>query len=197
MNDKKYLLLALTLCSLLMTICTINETYAKYVSSATSTASTSIARWKVLVNSKDITLGATSSNLISPIFPGSENINSGVLAPNAEGYFDLIIDASQVDVSFQYTISVAVNKNSPVTELVATKYIINGEDEVVFDENNKYIDGDILLRDTSRGTDGTVNIRIYVKWDDSLELMDNKADTETTTGNQFGMLDVSISVIQI
>lgn len=190
--DKKYILLILSFISMYVTICLVNETYAKYISSATSTSQTSIARWRILVNNDDITVGATSTSLITPVFPGSDNINSGVLAPNAEGYFDLILDASNVDVSFRYTISVEANENSPVTELVATKYAINGSQPVNFAEGENTLEGTVALNAENK----VVNIRVYIKWDDSLNLMTNAQDTNTTVGDQEGMLDVTIYAIQ-
>jgi hypothetical protein len=191
--DKKYILLILSFISLYVTICLANETYAKYLSSATSTSSTSIARWKILVNNDDITVGATSTSLITPQFPGSDNISENVIAPNAEGYFDLVLDASNVDVSFNYTISIAPNENSPVTELVATKYLINGEEEIEFEEGENSIEGTVNLNDE----DKIVNLRVYIKWDDTLNLMTNAQDTNTTVGNQAGLLDVTVYAIQV
>ena len=190
--DKKYFLLILSFISMYITIFMVNETYAKYVSSATSTSASSIARWRILVNNDDITIGATSTSLITPVFPGSDDISSGVIAPNAEGYFDLILDASNVDVSFRYTITVEANENSPVTELVPIKYAINGSEEVEFVDGNDTIEGVMSLSDINR----TVNIRVYIKWDDSLNLMTNAQDTNTTVGDQEGMLDVTIFAIQ-
>lgn len=192
MYNNKYIMFIITVVSIFITLCMINETYAKYVSVATSTTSTSIARWKIIVNNDDITLGSTSTSLITPIFPGSDDIKNNVLAPNAEGYFDLVIDASNVDVSFRYTVNVIANENSPVTELVATRYVINGGEEIEFDSTNT-LSGEIRLNQVDR----TVNIRVYIKWDDSLDLMNNSEDTNTTIGNQSGMLDVTISAIQI
>ena len=192
MLEKKFLMVALSLSCLFITMCMIGETYAKYVTVATSTTSSSIARWKILVNNDDITLGSTSSSLITPVFPGSSDINEGVIAPNAEGYFDLVLDASNVDVSFEYEITIGPNPNSPVTELVATKYIINGGNEGEFG-NDKKVEGIVRLADR----DDPINIRVFVKWDDSLNLMTNSQDTDTTVGNQKGMLDVSIRVVQI
>lgn len=192
MLEKKFLMIALSLSSLFLTMCMINETYAKYATVATSTTSSSIARWKILVNNDDITLGATSSSLITPVFPGSSDISEDVIAPNAEGYFDLVLDASSVDVSFEYSITIGTNPNSPVTELVATKYIINGGEEIEFGSEKK-VEGIVRLADR----DDPINIRVYVKWDDSLDLMTNAEDTDTTVGNQQGMLDVTIRVVQI
>ena len=193
MLEKKYVMLALTLISLFTTLCMVNETYAKYVTSANVTSSTSIARWKVLVNNDDITLGSTSTNLITPEFPGSTDIAPNVLAPNTEGYFYIVLDGSNVDVSFRYTITVGNNPNSPVTELVATKYMVDGGSEINFTSTPRQITGEIHLNDT----DKVKNFRVFVKWDDSLNIMTNAEDTDTTVGNQKGMMDVTINVIQI
>ena len=190
--DKKYILLILSLVSLYTTLCLASETYAKYVSSATSNSSTSIARWRILVNNDDITVGATSTSLITPIFPGNDDIRSDVLAPNAEGYFDLVLDASNVDVSFQYSITIAPNENSPVTELVATKYAINGSEPINFVDGEDTLSGNVDLSDIDR----IINIRVYIKWDDSLDLMTNSQDTDATVGDQVGMLDVTVHAIQ-
>ena len=190
--DKKYILLILSLVSLYCTLCLASETYAKYVSSATSTSSSSIARWRILVNNDDITVGATSTTLITPEFPGSDDISSNVIAPNAEGYFDLVIDASNVDVSFKYKITVEPNENSPVTELVATKYAVNGAVPVEFAEGENSFENTVNLTDTNR----TINIRVFIKWDDSLNLMTNAQDTNTTVGDQAGLLDVTVYAIQ-
>ena len=190
--DKKYILLILSFVSLYVTVCLASETYAKYISSATSTASSSIARWRILVNDDDISVGATSTTLITPEFPGSADISSNVIAPNAEGYFDLVLDATNVDVSFRYTITVEPNENSPVTELVATKYAINGSEPVNYAEGVNTLEGNVSLSETNR----TINIRIYIKWDDSLNLMTNAQDTNTTVGNQSGLLDVTVYAIQ-
>ncbi len=191
--DKKYILLILSFISLYITICLANETYAKYLSSATSTSSTSIARWRILVNNDDISVGATSTSLITPVFPGSDNISSNVIAPNAEGYFDLVLDATNVDVSFRYEITVEPNEDSPVTELVATRYQINGGEAIDFEEEDENtIEGSIPLTSTDR----TLNIRVYIKWDDSLNLMTNAQDTNTTVGDQAGLLDVTVYAIQ-
>ena len=193
MLDRKYVMLILTIMSLMITFCMVNETYAKYVTSADATTSTSIARWRIIVNNDDITLGTTSSNLITPQFPGSEDIAANVLAPNTEGYFDLVLDGSNADVSFRYTITISNNQNSPVTELRATSYMIDGEEYEFEDEDDTEITGEIRLTDTDR----TRNIKVYVKWDDSLGIMSNAQDTDTTTNNQKGMMDVRINAVQI
>ena len=65
-----------------------------------------IARWKIIVNNKDIRDNSSSSAIISPVFLGNDNVASDIIAPGSEGYFDLIIDAKAADVSFKYKIDI-------------------------------------------------------------------------------------------
>ena len=191
MDKRKYLLISLTACSILICMCLISETYAKYLTTADSTTTAPIARWKILVNNEDITLGSTSESIITPVFHGTEKISNGVIATNAEGYFALILDATDVDVSFSYSISVTVNEESPVSELVVTKYMIDGGEEVIVTDQNDFIKGTLELGTADRDK----AIRIYIKWDDSLNIMTNEEDTAVTQLGE-AKVNVKISVIQ-
>ena len=113
---KKYIIIILGFISLLLCLFFIQESYAKYVSSADERATMSIARWKILVNNEDIRNNSTAEMIINPVFPGNENMAENIIAPTSEGYFDLIIDAREADVSFEYKIEVGVNENSIVKD---------------------------------------------------------------------------------
>ena len=88
---KKYLIISITFSSILICLCLISETYAKYLTSANSITNAPIARWKILVNNEDITLGTTSENIITPIFPGNDNISEVVFPA-----FDIGVNATNV-----------------------------------------------------------------------------------------------------
>ena len=53
-RKKQILILSLSFL-IILSIFTIKQTYAKYITQTTSDANVSIARWKILVNNKDIT----------------------------------------------------------------------------------------------------------------------------------------------
>ena len=175
MNKK----ITIPLCIICFLLCLffIEDTYAKYITSTNESASMNIARWRILVNNKDIRENSTTNAVITPIFNGNDNINSGIIAPNSEGYFDLIIDATEADVSFKYKIEISVNQNSPVKDLITTKYIIDNGNEISLERDNATIENTVLHKDNTK----PINIRVYIKWDDSNEAtMDNDADTEAT-----------------
>ena len=98
------MLVILSLFALLFSLNTILTTYGKYSTSIDEKAEVKIASWRILVNDEDVRNNDTETHTITPIFLGNNNINKNVIAPNAEGYFDLVIDSTHVDVSFKYEV---------------------------------------------------------------------------------------------
>ena len=181
--NRKVILLAGFLCVFLC-ILTLQDTYAKYTSAVNETTDISIARWRILVNDFDIRSNSTTENLITPVFSGNANIASGVIAPTAEGYFDIVIDATGTDLSFAYTISVSNSDDSPVSDIKVTNCTLNGTTIPFVDD---VITGNISLTDQRVNT-----IRVYIEWFDGTgENMDNAEDTSTT------MLDDSVAKINV
>lgn len=164
----------------------IGNTVAKYITSKSSNADINIARWQVLVNNTDVTSAASLNNVIIPVFPGNNNIANGVIAPTAEGYFDILIDASNTDVSLSYEITTSPNDSSIVTDLVMSGYAIDGgtRQDIIPDENDEFkVTGNILYN----SQDKDVSLRIYLKWNDDENdgaTMTNSIDTSTTQAQE-------------
>ena len=199
MNHKKIYILLIGIIILLASVI-IGNTVAKYVTSASSNADINIARWQVLVNNEDVTSAATLNNIITPVFPGNNNIAQGVIAPSAEGYFDIVIDATNTDVSLRYEVTTSANEESIVQDLVLSGYSIdNGErQEIVEDENGNFkIQGDIRYN----SQDKDVTLRVYIKWNDDTEngaTMSNADDTSTTQEEEsVAKVNVNLKFIQI
>lgn len=189
---KKLILLAVL--SIILCLFFVQESLAKYITAADETANISIARWKILVNDEDIRDENTVNTVINPVFLGNDNIAENIIAPTSEGYFDLIIDAREADVSFKYKISMSVNQNSSVKDLVATKYVVNGGEPITMDINNQTIENTILYGNNN----STINIRVYIVWNDGDgSLMDNSADTLATTSGNSAMMNVSLNFTQV
>lgn len=190
---KKRLIL-LAVLSIILCLFFVQESLAKYITAADETANISIARWKILVNDEDIRDENTVNTVINPVFLGNDNIAENIIAPTSEGYFDLIIDAREADVSFKYKISMSVNQNSSVKDLVATKYVVNGGVPITMDINNQTIENTVLYGNNN----STINIRVYIVWNDGDgSLMDNSADTLATTSGNFAMMNVSLNFTQV
>lgn len=190
MNIKNKIKFFIALISLVYCISLIQDTYAKYVSSASGNATMSIARWNILVNDTDIKNNSNFTNTITPVFEGNENIANNVIAPTSTGYFDIVLDGANADVSFNYTINLEVDETSDVSDLVIEKYTIGSDPtEYTYDGT---ISNNIILTDVNK----TISYRFYVTWNDSeTASMDNVGDTLAAGGE--AKIAVSINFIQL
>jgi len=188
--NKKFILLIAITC-LFLSFISIQDTYAKYTSSIDETTDISIARWRILVNDYDIRSSSTTSNIITPQFSGGTNIASGVIAPTATGYFDIIIDATDTDLAFNYTISISNDVNSLVSDVNITSCYLDTTPVSVV---NGVVSGTVGLGDARRQT-----LHVYIEWRDGQgETMDNAADTATTLAQEsVAKINVSANFIQL
>lgn len=195
--QKTILLLACF--SLLLSISTVKKTYAKYKNDITGVTTMNIARWKILVNNQDITSSSSLTTGITPTLLETTHIKNGVIAPTSEGYFDIIIDSTNTDVSFSYNITLESDDSTSVTDLIIKGYKVNND----INNNNTPmneidvdgITGNVLLADNN-----SINtIRVYVEWNDdnTTETMDNSADTNASLSEEQAIVNVSLNLTQI
>lgn len=197
-NQKKICLLLFTFC-LAISFITIKDTYAKYITSTNGDANINIARWKILVNNQDVTQNKEITNVITPVFDGNDNIASNVIAPTAEGYFDILIDASNTDVSLKYEITTSNSDDSSVSDLQISGYSIDDSEKqtAMTDDGQVKIENSIFYN----SKDKDLKLRIYLKWNDDSDngaTMDNTKDTEATQiENSKAKVNVQVKFIQI
>lgn len=189
---RLYLIIAFS--SLLLLLTFISETYAKYKTDATGTTNMSIARWNLIVNNQDIINYSNFSNVLSPTFINSPHVKNGVIAPKVVGYFDIVINYNNVDVSFNYKINTNVNINSSVSDIIITGYSLNGGDIIPVDKNFNELSGIGYLTDQTK----MKSYRIYITWsDDDTDSMNNKKDTLAALSGINASFDVSINFTQL
>lgn len=193
-NQKKLLLLLISFLICILVFFVI-QIYAKYITTATGDASIKIANWNISINNLSIKNNTDISSAIVPVFPGNENIATNIIAPTAEGYFDLNLDFSGTSVSFKYEINTTVAENSSVKDLVTTGYSIDNGEKISFSNFNEPISETISLgsKITAR------KIRIYVLWndDETTSSMTNEEDTLSTSSDIPALLHVDISFTQL
>lgn len=179
-NRKLRLLLACI--SLLLLIDMIQDSYAKYVSSAEANSSLTIARWAFMVNNQDVLSNSDFSATILPTIDSNTHIASGVIAPTSTGYFDVTIDSTNVGVSYDEQITLTKATGNTVTDLVFTGYKLNNNAVVTLNNaTSTTFTTTHLLSEQNR-----VNTyRFFIAWrDGGNELMNNSADTQASaSGN--------------
>ena len=191
MNLKQHHRFIIAFISLLLLLSFIQDTYGKYKSNASANTDITIAGWNILINNHDINNNSNFSNAIIPIFPGSTHIASDIIAPNSEGYFDIQINATSVDVSFTETITLSHGIDNTITDLVIVGYSLNGGAIINFNSDTKTITKDVLLADNRIHT-----YRIYVNWQDGTgETMTNADDTNAVK-NGIASISVDVNFVQ-
>lgn len=173
-------------------LCFMSNTYSRYVANTTGDVKMSFAQWQILINKEDITNNTSSSIVLTPIIDENNYVKSNKIAPSSTGYFDINIDPSNVDVSFNYDITLKVlNENMP--DLMITKYAIlennfdENKDTITYkDIENNLISGSLDLENiVATNSDEIENskfepftIRICFEWYEGKdEKMNDEADT--------------------
>ena len=171
--------------SLALTLSLMSNTYSRYVANTTGNLDMLFANWQILVNENDILDETSSSIQITPVILENEHISQNKVAPSTQGYFDINIDPTNVDVSFAYQIDIEVlNENLP--DLMITKYAILDSDYTEGDEiitntlENNRLNGSLIYQnDIEDYSFEPFTIRIYFEWYDGIdEAMDDEADTQ-------------------
>ena len=180
--------------SLLLLLNMIQDTYAKYISSASANSEFTIARWSFLVNSQDVLSNSDFSNTIIPNFDQNTNIAPNVIAPTTTGYFDITIDSSNVDVAFNETITLSQNEDNTVDDLVFVGYRLNNGTMVSLND----VSSATITSSHALNEQNTTNTyRVYIKWndDENTETMNNADDTEASDDGT-AKIDININFIQ-
>lgn len=173
----KRLKLLVVFASLSVTLGFMSNTYSRYVADATSDIKIGFANWQIKVNDSDISDGTVSTINIVPTMDTNTNIASNTVAPSSSGYFDIVIDPTNVDVSFDYTISIELlNENMP--DLIITEYAFLSEESQNIDkiplENSTISDSFDINTDSYQ----PFTVRVFFKWYEGTdENMDDSSDT--------------------
>lgn len=189
MSKKKRLILFLAMASLFFSMNMVQKTYAKYVTTSNGEANLNIARWDIVVNDEHIKNKEELSADITPQYVENPNVAKGVIAPGSIGYFDITIDPTNTDVSFDFEISID-NEESDVTDLKLLKYFIDSEDNIKEAEENEIITDSININNKKAKT-----VRIYVIWDESTnQAMDNIKDSEVGHDSENKKASVNVNL---
>lgn len=105
MNKINYKVFIVAIFVLLLTLFAIVQTYALFESDATGNVNFNVGEWVILLNGNDVKETRTIS-LNDFTYTNGVHTENGYFAPGSTASFDLIIDASDSDVSVEYLIDV-------------------------------------------------------------------------------------------
>lgn len=169
----------LCIVSLIITIFSIQRTYARYFEQVNTTYNTNIKSWLVKVNDKVIHEAEKLNEVMEPILTENENINDNILVPGQTGYFEMLIDYTEVDVAFEYEFSIEQLNETPLEDFEIYGYeVIDGDTHTITE--TKEIKGVIdPTTEVNSAGEKKREIRVLFRWNDGEgSTMDNKADTQ-------------------
>lgn len=167
---------------LLFTSYQIATTYAKYMTEATANIEKTAGAWVIKINDNDISNSnsETTFDIDDLIFPESEFVVEGKLAPASSGYFDVVIDptGTSVAVRFDVTLDVSGLSAYDAINFTAVYRVINGEEvsaNMVRTGDHTY-SGVISLDDVKEGIASTM--RFYIGWEEDETEEGDESDTQ-------------------
>lgn len=204
MKEKTKLRIMQILCiiSLIITVFSIQRTYAKYFERVDTTYTTNIKRWVINVNNIDIHGKSKElATIMQPTFVENEHMNENKLVPGREGYFEFLLDYSKVDIAFKFEFDI----KQPNQQKILEDFEIYGYSIVTKDPNtNKETEtittlakvndfaGLTQVIDPEIETEKNKTIRILFRWNDTnkdtIEAdkeigMNNNEDTQYVRNN--------------
>lgn len=179
-KNKERVLEILCIISLLITIISIQRTYARYFENVNTTYDTHINRWLIKVNDYIVHEETTLSEVMQPIIVENENMNSNnTLVPGRTGYFEMLIDYTYVDVAFEYEFSIEQLNANKLDDFEIYGYeIIDGDTSTITE--TKEIKGVINpTTDVNSSDEKKKDIRVLFRWNDGDgSKLNNAADTQ-------------------
>ena len=151
---KKRLLLIIIVLLAIISLVAI-DTYALFETSADAENDFDVGEWLILLNNYDVSLTRTI-NLNSFQYSQNSHTADGYIAPGRSGYFDVLIDASQTEVSVEYDLSIDSSQIEDYPNMVFSIRNMDTNQEIV---GNDYT-GVIRLTDS----DKTISLRIFLTW---------------------------------
>lgn len=186
-NDLMFILTFVVIVGITL-VYLFQTSYAKYRRQTEAEMEGTIASWNIKVNDEAINTQSTLTNTIIPAFYANNYVKAGTIAPGSSGYFDIIIDATNVDVDFNFTITGSIDEDTPLTDLVLKRYAINDGTAVNYNSTNG-ITGTII-----KNTPET-KVRIFFEWDDSAtNTMNNQQDTEYALNDEYRTTKVNVEI---
>lgn len=191
-KNRKFRLLLACL-SLLLLIDMMQDSFAKYVSTAEANGNFTIARWSFMVNQQDVLNNSDFSTTIIPTFDADQNIAAGVIAPTSTGYFDVTIDSTNVGVAYDEEISLSNGTNSTVTDLIFTGYKLNNGNTIAFQNSTN---PSFTISHSLNEQNRVNTYRFFIEWRDGQgENMNNSADTQASK-NGSAAVKINLRFIQ-
>lgn len=111
------------------------------------------------------------------------------------GYFDLVVDTSEVNLAVRYTITCTIPENSDIPDAKIVGYSFPGQQDYITYLNSTQDS----VSSSSAASVNTNTIRIYVSWNDNAntETLSDSQDTQIAINNGKALVNVKVLFEQL
>ena len=181
---KRWLIILFVI-SLTVTFYVITDSYALFESEKEIVTNTDIGKWNILVNNNSIN-NTTTFSVSNIHVTGDTNVRENYFAPGTSGYFDIVIDPDDTDVSIYYEIVCRTDRiTNPQISLTRIENV--GKPDLVNVEDYTYA-AIIPLSDIKNHV--TTTIRFYVTWANN----DNNNEIDSLYGSSSATFDIPMEI---
>ena len=181
---KRWLIILFVI-SLAITMYVIGDSFALFENEQTIIVNSDIGKWDILVN--DASINNTTTFSVSNIHvTGDSNVRANYFAPGTNGYFDIVIDPGETDVSIYYEIVCRTDRiTNPQIRLTR---IENIDKPNLIDVREFTHAGVIPLTDVQNGV--VTRIRFHVTWANN----DNNNEIDSLYGSSSATFDIPMEI---
>lgn len=160
----------LLIIALFVLLSNLNESYAKYLSSVSSSTNVDFRTWKIFINNTNVTSNYNTTMNFTPTIISRSTVKKGKFAPGSTGYFDIYIDTSNVQTS--YRVDMDIVKTGDISNLKVIGYSMtqsSSPDNSFQEEGNTYPDTNHVSFNKNLPSSGKFTnyyLRIFFKWID-------------------------------
>lgn len=194
MNKNKKIFLILACLALLVFIGSTAYTYAKYFTVKQGIMGSEIRIWNIKINDENIKTGQRLSETITATIDENKHTASGKIAPGSKGHFTIVVDYSNVDLSFNYELLMGENENLPDLKI----YKLEVDDVEITQTDGANMSNDVIITDPD--DDRKKIIEVFIEWNDDENngaTMSNEEDTQIPINYDSIEFDVEIILTQI
>lgn len=154
-------------CLLFLLILSFNITYGLFESNKDFNANMNVAKFNLFVNNNNI-VDTKSFNINNITVLNNENVLDGKIAPGVRGYFELILDPKDSDVSIYYEVS--LDLKDVLNDGIILDSVESDSGSLINVDKNTYA-GVFTLDEIKNNVQK--NIKIYFSWVNNDEVLDD------------------------
>ena len=157
-KSKLWILFIIAFC---LTAYIIIDTFALFESNFNESTNVAIGKWTIKLNNNDITNGTTVEFPIENFTTNENNhTTSGYFGPGSSGYFDVVLDPGDTDVSIRYDITLDIAEDLPGN----ISYYLSVDGNSMTRTGEFTYSGVLDIEDIDDGV--TPTLRINIAWND-------------------------------